>query len=222
MLALYRNKVKRSIKGRSIMKKLVIYIHGKGGSADEAMHYRKLFANYDVVGFDHKSQTPWEAESEFPAFFDDQTKDCGEVILIANSIGAYLSMASLYDKKITQAFFISPIVDMEKLILDMMKWENITEQELCIKKEIPTKFGETLSWEYLCYVRDHPIGWKIPTHIIYGDGDELTSYDTVRSFAERISAELSIMETGVHWFHTDEQMAFIDETIKNHYKGKIL
>ncbi len=204
------------------MNKQVIYIHGKGGTADEAVHYKPLFTGYDVVGFDYKSQTPWEAEKEFPAYFDGQTRNCDEVILIANSIGAYFSMASLYDKKISQAFFISPIVDMEKLITDMMKWENITEQELCDRKEIPTKFGETLSWEYLCYVRKHPIKWDIPTHIIYGDCDALTSHDTVNGFAERISAELSIMKGGEHWFHTDEQMEFIDETIKNHYKGKIV
>lgn len=220
MLALYYNKTQ--FKGKTIMNKQVIYIHGKGGTADEAVHYKPLFTGYDVVGFDYKSQTPWEAEKEFPAYFDGQTRNCDEVILIANSIGAYFSMASLYDKKISQAFFISPIVDMEKLITDMMKWENITEQELCDRKEIPTKFGETLSWEYLCYVRKHPIKWDIPTHIIYGDCDALTSHDTVNGFAERISAELSIMKGGEHWFHTDEQMEFIDETIKNHYKGKIV
>ena len=204
------------------MNKCVIYIHGKGGSADEAIHYRPHFVGHDVVGFDYKSQTPWEAEKEFSAYFDEQTKNCDEVILIANSIGAHLSMASLYDKKISQAFFISPIVDMEKLITDMMRWENVTEQELSTREEIPTKFGETLSWEYLCYVREHPVKWDIPTHIIYGEKDSLTSYDTVKAFAERISAELSVMKDGGHWFHTDEQMAFIDETIKNHYKGKIV
>ena len=220
MLALYYNKTQ--FKGKTIMNKQVIYIHGKGGTFDEAVHYKPLFTGYDVVGFDYKSQTPWEAEKEFPAYFDGQTRNCDEVILIANSIGAYFSMASLYDKKISQAFFISPIVDMKKLITDMMKWENITEQELCDRKEIPTKFGETLSWEYLCYVRKHPIKWDIPTHIIYGDGDALTSHDTVKAFAESISAELSIMKGGEHWFHTDEQMEFIDETIKNHYKGKIV
>ena len=147
MLALYYDKTQ--FKGKTIMNKQVIYIHGKGGTADEAVHYKPLFTGYDVVGFDYKSQTPWEAEKEFPAYFDEQTRNCDEVILIANSIGAYFSMASLYDKKISQAFFISPIVDMEKLITDMMKWENITGQELCVRKEIPTKFGETLSWEYL-------------------------------------------------------------------------
>ena len=94
------------------MNKQVIYIHGKGGNADEAVHYKPIFTDYDVVGFDYKSQTPWEAEKEFSAYFDEQTKNCDEVILIANSIGAHLSMASLYDKKISQAFFLSSLVDM--------------------------------------------------------------------------------------------------------------
>ena len=51
------------------MKKLVVYIHGKGGSAAEAEHYKKLFPAYDVIGFDYQAQTPWDAVSEFTAFF---------------------------------------------------------------------------------------------------------------------------------------------------------
>jgi len=34
----------------------------------------------------------------------------------------------------------------------MMIWANVTEQDLYKEKEIETSFGETLSWEYLCYV----------------------------------------------------------------------
>ena len=47
------------------MKNLVIYIHGKGGNADEALHYKRLFPNCDVTGFDYKSNTPWDAKKEF-------------------------------------------------------------------------------------------------------------------------------------------------------------
>ena len=74
-----------------------------------------------------------------------------------------------------EAFFISPIVDMEKLILDMMGWADITEEKLREKQLITTGFGETLSWEYLCYVRNHPVNWSVPTCILYGDKDNLTS-----------------------------------------------
>ena len=34
------------------MKQTVIYVHGKGGSADEAAHYQPLFPDAEVVGFD--------------------------------------------------------------------------------------------------------------------------------------------------------------------------
>ena len=44
------------------MKRLILYVHGKGGSAGEAQHYRPLFPGSDVVGFDYRAQTPWEAK----------------------------------------------------------------------------------------------------------------------------------------------------------------
>lgn len=97
----------------------------------------------------------------------------------------------------------------------MMMWSNVTENELRREKEIPTEFGETLSWEYLCYVREHSIKWNIPTCILYGGQDELTSKETVFEFAKRTGAVLTVMENGEHWFHTNEQMEFLDNWIRN-------
>ena len=197
------------------MKKLVIYVHGKGGTAEEAKHYRTLFVESDVIGFDYKSQNPWEAKREFSDFYDLHSKEYNSVILVANSIGAFFSMHALAEKKISKALFISPISNMEKLITNMMIWSNVTEEELCRKKEISTGFGETLSWEYLCYVRKHPIKWNIPTCILYGANDNLTSLETVSEFAEQIGASLTVMNDGEHWFHTNEQMEFLDNWIRN-------
>lgn len=197
------------------MKQIVIYVHGKGGNAEEAKHYQPLLAESDVIGFDYKTQNPWEAKREFSDFFDLQSKGYDSVILVANSIGAFFSMNALAEKNISKALFISPIVNMEKLIADMMTWANVTEDELCRKKEITTNFGETLSWEYLCYVRNHPIKWNIPTCILYGANDNLTSIETVSEFAEQTGAILTVMNDGEHWFHTDEQMEFLDNWIRN-------
>ena len=196
------------------MKDLVIYIHGKDGNIEETNHYQSIFRESDVIGFDYKSQTPWEAEIEFPILYDRYAKSYDSVILIANSIGAYFAMLSLVEKNISHALFISPIVDMEKLIIDMMKWLNITEDELKSKKEVETEFGETLSWEYLSYVKDHPIRWSVPTSILYGEKDNLTSKESITKFAEQIGATLTIMENGEHWFHTDEQLKFLDTWVK--------
>ena len=73
----------------------------------------------------------------------------------------------------------SPIVDMERLILDMMKWANISEDELMEKKEIETFFGDLLSWEYLTYIRNNPINWDIPTNILFVYKDNTTSVNTM-------------------------------------------
>ena len=195
------------------MKSLVIYVHGKGGNAEEAKHYQPLFAESDVIGFDYKSQNPWEAKEEFTCFYDMHSKGYNSVVLVANSIGAFFVMNALHDKRIEKAYFISPVVNMEKLIMDMIMWAKVTEDELCGKKEIQTGFGETISWEYLCYVRKHPIAWTVPTHILYGEKDNLTSYETISEFANRIKATLTVMKNGEHWFHTEEQMKFLDNWI---------
>ena len=48
---------------------IVVYVHGKGGSAEEVGHYRHLFPCSTVVGFDYHAANPWEAKEEFPRFF---------------------------------------------------------------------------------------------------------------------------------------------------------
>ena len=196
------------------MKDLIVYVHGKGGSAGEAEHYKTLFPNHEIIGLDYRSQTPWEAKKEFVAFFAEKKKQCKHLILIANSIGAFFALSSLDQTLVDRAYFISPIVDMENLICNMMQWSNVTEQELAEKREIATNFGETLSWEYLCYVRKHPIIWNVHTCILYGEHDNLTSIETVSAFATQHHVELTVMSDGEHWFHTEEQMQFLDHWVR--------
>ena len=38
------------------MKNAVIYVHGKGGNAEEADHYKQFFDDsFEIIGFDYKS-----------------------------------------------------------------------------------------------------------------------------------------------------------------------
>lgn len=173
------------------MEKAVIYIHGKGGSAEEATYYAQFFRNCDVIGLEYAAQFPWEAKEEF------------------------FSIHALSNQQIEKAYFISPVVDMEKLIVDMMEWADVTENELQEKKKIQTDFGETLSWDYLCYVRENPVAWTIPTHILYGEKDHLTSRETISKFAKQTNAVLTVMKNGEHWFHTEEQMKFLSDWMRS-------
>lgn len=195
------------------MKNTVIYVHGKGGSAKEAERYKPLFQGEEVIGFDYRAETPWYAKEEFSRFFAEQRRHCDSLTLIANSIGAFFTMNSQSEALIDKAYFISPIVNMENLIGNMMKWAGVTEEELAEKSLIPTEFGETLSWEYLCYVRKHPITWRVPTRILYGGQDNLTPPEIISAFAKQSGAELTVMPDGEHWFHTEEQLRFLDRWI---------
>ena len=194
----------------------LIYIHGKGGSAGEAERFRPLLPDWDVIGFDYRAGTPWEAAREFPPYFDAVSAGHEEVSILANSIGAYFAMTSLSGRRIARALFISPVVDMEKLILDLMDRAGVSERELFARGEIPVAGGEILSREYLAYVRNHPVIWDAPTHILYGGRDALTPRPALEAFAGRIGATVTVLEDGEHWFHTAAQTAFLDHWLLDH------
>ena len=91
------------------MKSSIIYIHGNGGSAKEASHYQSFFTDADVIGFDYKAKSPWEAKKEFSPYFDSVFKDCKSVMIITNSIGAFFAMHALSDMPIENSgiFYLS-------------------------------------------------------------------------------------------------------------------
>lgn len=169
----------------------VLYIHGKDGSASESEHYKPLFPDCEVMGLAYQTFTPWETAREIHKAVEELKTKYENIILIANSIGAFFSMNADIDGMILAAYFISPIVDMEKLN------------------------GVELNVEWLRYVRSHLIRWNVPTHILYGSHDHLVSFDAVSDFATKHNATLTVMDGGEHWFHTDEQMRFLDEWMRN-------
>jgi len=194
--------------------KAVLYFHGKGGNIFEAEHYKKFFSEAEVIGVDYKKNTPQETKIEFQNFYEEVAKNFEKIIVIANSIGAYFVMNALAEKNIERAFFISPIVDMEKIIEGMMKVCGVSEEILAEKKIIPTNFGENLSWEYFSYVKKNAIRWQIPTEILFGEKDNFTALETMKNFAERNKFSLTVMKNGEHYFHTAEQMNFLDNWLK--------
>lgn len=196
------------------MDKAILYIHGKGGNFAEAERYKEICNGFEIVGVDYDVYLPWVVEHSIKAVYDDLRRDYEHISIIANSIGAYFAMHTLQKCNIEKAMLISPILDMEKLICDMMCWAGVTEQELCEKGEIPTDFGETLSWNYLKFVRENPINWPVPTEILYAGKDNLTARETVDAFVKNHNAKLTVMEEGEHWFHTPEQLTFLDEWLK--------
>lgn len=125
-------------------------------------------------------------------------------------------MLALQAKPLRGALLLSPVVDMENLITNMMQWANVSEAQLKEAGEISTDFDETLSWQYPCWVREHPYRWKVPTQVLYGAMDNLTSRAVLEQFKQRTGAHLTIMEEGEHWFHTELQLAVLQEWERAH------
>ena len=201
--------------------KVYFYIHGKMGCKEEALPFAELAcpAGYQVLAIDlpeHGQRKgsaekflPWFALRDIRLVYQYSVLHWKQVSLRATSIGAWFAMLALEEKPIRNALFVSPVVDMEGLITNMMQYAHVTEQQLRRAGEIPTDLGETLSWPYLCWVREHPLHWHGRTQVLYGDQDALTSCTMIERFRRECGAHLTIMEGGEHWFHTPVQMAVL-------------
>lgn len=142
-----------------------------------------------------------------------ETGNARQVSLFGCSMGAYFSMLALHKEPLAQALLLSPVVDMERLIRNMMAWFSVSEERLRQEGQVETPM-KTLSWDYYQYVVNHPVQWDQPTALLYGEADALCEYDTVKRFAEHSRADLTVMEQGEHFFHTEEQLAFLRQWLQ--------
>lgn len=140
-----------------------------------------------------------------------------EISLFACSMGAYFSLLAYKDVSIQQSLFLSPIVDMKRIIDNMMTWFHVSEEQLKAEQEIATPIGQTLYWDYYCYVKENPIVyWESPTAILYGKEDNLCEVDVVSFFANKFNCSLEVMDNGEHYFHTPEQLNFFRQWLKKY------
>ena len=184
-------------------RKVYLYVHGKNGCKEEAERFAQTAcsAGWQLL--------PWAVVPEIQAVYARMQPVWPHIRLYGVSIGAWLAMQALRAEKPEKALFVSPVVDMETLILSMMQGAHVTEEQLKAAGEIPTEMGETLSWPYLCWVREHPLQWHTPTQVLYGDKDALTSRAVMERFRQQSGAHLTILQGGEHWFHTSVQMAAV-------------
>lgn len=160
--------------------KVYLYVHGKCGCKEEAGGFAELVCNsgFQVLSLDlpqHGARrggevkfVSWAAAPELRAVFSYAKQKWKSVSLYANSIGAYFSLLAFPNDCFDKCLFVSPVLDMTALIEKMMGWAAVTPTQLQAQGEIPTSFGETLSWIYYTYAKQHPIEtWNSPTAILY-------------------------------------------------------
>lgn len=208
--------------------RLYLYVHGQGGNKEEASFLAENICvkGWQVLSFDlpghgerkdeNGSFDPWHITPELDFIMKYVKGHWKQRALYANSIGAWFSMLCFKHEEFEKCLFVSPVLDMKQLILKMMGWANVTEEQLRLEKIIPTSFGQTLSWEYWQYAVEHPIlKWDSPTRILYGEHDNMIDYSIVENFSKRFHCTTTVMEHGEHWFHTEQQMNFLGLWISN-------
>ena len=52
----------------------ILYVHGKGGTAEESEDYKSLFPGDEVIGLDYRTFSPWETGKEIRAAVDELAK----------------------------------------------------------------------------------------------------------------------------------------------------
>ena len=191
-------------------KKVAIYIHGLHGSHKEAEDFAFLKDEYDVFGLKYKDANPWELKNVIQREFKKLTKNYDEVVVIANSIGAFYACEYLSDFNIKRAFFISPIVSMFQNIVDLMTMYGIKDKTLKRKKIIELEDGNTLSFDFYQHVSNDEDHWNVPTDILYGAYDEVVYTGSMLEFLENHPlARLTVKSESEHYFQSEEEKEFI-------------
>lgn len=195
-----------------------LFLHGQCGNKEEAARFAEIAEQFGFQTIsidlpehgkrcDGAKLMPQTVVPELAAVMKYIKNRWHNVNIRANSIGAWFSMLAFRNENIKKCLFVSPVSDMENIIVNMMKTAQVDEKQLERQKTI----GD-LSWEYLCFVRKNPvraIGKK--TFILYGEKDTLVPTFVIDDFARKNNCKLSVMQGGEHWFHTAEQLRFMTE-----------
>ena len=201
--------------------RVYVHVHGKMSRKEYAESFAAIAETkgYQTLSFDlpeHGERTDskrcdvWDGVSDLRTISDYAFANWERVSLYACSIGAYFSLNAYNTMPFEKALFQSPIVDMERLVKNMMLWSGVTEAELESKKEIPSPV-DTLRWDYYQYIISHPITqWNIPTAILYGGKDNLQPEESVRAFAEKFGCSLTVSENSEHPFMAQSDALIVE------------
>ncbi|MDR2933053.1 MAG: alpha/beta hydrolase [Oscillospiraceae bacterium] len=210
---------------------LFIAVHGDQSDKEDAviaiLAEEAVKKGYQVLSFDLPEHGARKAE---PRLCKAQTcvEDLSVIMahaqtlsdsisLFGCSIGAYFGMLACGTQPVRHALFLSPVVDMKRIIDNMMGWFDVSVRRLETERAVVTP-AKTLYWDYYQYVLSHPVRWDKPTAILYGSKDSLCERNYVDAFAVQTGAELTVMPDGEHFFHTEEQLMFYRRWLEGHIK----
>ena len=208
---------------------LYLVVHGRASCKEDAERFARIAVGkgYQALSFDlpeHGERAGLAPEctvqngvQDLRTVMDHVRLNWTTVNLFATSLGAYFSLVACRDFRFGRCLFASPVLNMQRLIENMMRWFDVTPEQLEARREIPTPIGETLSWDYYSYVRDHPVDvWDSPTAVLYPALDNLTEQEVVDDFAGRFDARIQCVPGSGHYMHSDDELAIMEDWMRRH------
>ena len=173
--------------------KVFLFVHGLHGHKEEAHAFAEVAEpkGYQVLGIDLPlERKPWTVLPLLNEVREYLYKNWKFVSLRANSIGSWFSLLTFQGGKVERALFVSPLLDMKMFI-----------------EEQPSREEDYYKW-----VIKNPITqWDAPTYILRPEIDQIVSENVGSDFILQHRCQVTIMPDGEHWFHTPEQLAFLEE-----------
>ena len=138
---------------------LFIAVHGNMSSKDDdaIVIFAEEATNkgYQILSFDLPEHGDRKGEdyackvqncvSELTVIMGYAQAISSDISLFACSMGSYFSLLAYRDLPLKQCLFLSPVLNMERIINNMMVWFDISEDRLKAEKVIETPIGQTLS-----------------------------------------------------------------------------
>ncbi len=209
--------------------KIIIAVHGdmslKSDVPIAVLAEEAIGLGFQVLSFDlpkhgdrKNDPTPYKVQEcvfELKKVMEFARLQAESITLTAVSIGAFFSLLAYKDENLTQSLFLSPVVNMERIIQNMMNMFEISEERLCDEKEISTPIGQALYWDYYTYVKNNPVlKWNAPTAILYGKKDNICEFEVVSAFADRFNCKLEVSHNSEHYFYTEEDIKIYRDWVR--------
>ena len=203
--------------------RVYIHVHGKMSRKEAAEGFALIAGehgwqtlSFDLPGHGERAGLPdpcdvWTGVRDLNRIADYAFANWPRVSLFACSLGAYFALNAYGGRKLERCLFQSPIVDMKWLVGQMMRWSGVTPEQLRRDGRIETPL-DTLRWDYYQYILTHPVGdWPFPTSILYAGKDNLQPETSIRAFAQKYHADLTIAENSEHPFLAPEDIPIVAE-----------
>lgn len=200
--------------------RLYIHVHGKMSRKEYAEQFAEIAGEkgYQTLSFDlpdHGERAGqcrcdiWSGMRDLTSIADYAFERFPHISLFACSMGAYFSLNAYADRPFEKCLFQSPVVDMRWLVEHMMIWSGVTPEQLEREREIDTPI-DLLRWDYYQYILSHPVtDWPHPASILYAALDDLQPESSIRAFAERFHADVTVSKNSRHPFMEPEDVPIV-------------